>query len=100
VIPLGDGTFCVLMFLKNYGEDQRMLTRKATYRDIYDWVRKTYGVPVRHADISCAKERCGLAYTKLDRPASPGYEPPVPRSGREDMIIEAFRHFGMIPDEN
>ena len=34
MIPLDDGTFCVLMFLKNYGDDQRMLTRKATYRDI------------------------------------------------------------------
>ena len=88
------------MFLKNYGDDQRMLTRKATYKDIYDWVRKTYAVPVRHADISRAKERCGLAYAKLNCPVSPGYEPPVSRSDREDMIIEVFRHFGMMPDEN
>ena len=77
VIPLDDGTFCVLMSLKNYGDDQRILTRKATYKDIYDWVRKTYGVPVRYADISRAKQRCGLAYTKLNRPASSGYEPPL-----------------------
>lgn len=100
VIPLDDGTFCVLMSLKNYGDDQRILTRKATYKDIYDWVRKTYGVPVRYADISRAKQRCGLAYTKLNRPASSGYEPPVSRSDREDMIIEAFRRFGILPDEN
>jgi len=100
VIQLGDGTFSLLMFLKTYGDDQRMLTRKAICKDIYVWVRKTYGVPVRHADISRTRERCGLAYTKLNRPASPGYEPPVSRSDREDMIIEAFRHYGMLPDEN
>lgn len=92
MIPLEDGTFCVLASLDDYGDDQRILTRRATYKDIYHWVMETYGVPVKNVDISRAKDRCGLA-----RKTSPGYRPSNVRPEREDMIIEAFRHFGMLP---
>ena len=96
VIPLDDGTFCVLAFLKSYSDDQSVITRKATYQDIVNWVKNTYGVHVRNMDISRAKQRCGLAHMELDRDAAPGYKPPKERTGREDLIIEAFRYFGMI----
>ena len=99
VIPLGDGTFCVLAFLNDYGDHQSVVTRKATYRDIVRWVKDTYGVHVKNIDISRAKQRCGLAHMELERPASPGYKPPKARPEREDMVIEAFRHFGMIPSK-
>ena len=96
VIPLGDGTFCVLMSLDSYGDDQNVITRKATYRDIVAWVKETYGVHVRNIDISRAKQRCGLAHADLDRKASPGYRPQSERPDREMLAIAAFRHFGMI----
>lgn len=100
VIPLGDGTFCVLAFLKNYGDHQSVVTCKAAYRDIVRWVKDTYGVHLKNIDISRAKQRCGLAHMELDRPASSGYKPPKERLEREAMVIKAFRHFGMIPDKN
>ncbi len=96
VIPLDDGTFCVLVFLKNYGADQSVITRKATYKDIVDWVKETYGVHVKNIDISRAKQRCGLAHMELDRKAAPGYKPPKARPEREEMVIEVFRYFGII----
>ena len=92
MVPLEDGTFCVLASLDDYGDDYRILTRKATYKDICNWVMETYGVPIKNVDISRAKDRCGLA-----RKMPPGYRQSTMRPEREDMIIEAFRHFGMLP---
>lgn len=96
VIPLDDGTFCVLAPLDDYRDHQSVVTRKATYRDIVRWVKQTYGVHVKNIDISRAKQRCGLAHMELDRPASPGYKPDRESPDREALVIEAFRHFGMI----
>ena len=96
VIPLDDGTFCVLAFLDDYGDHQSVVTRKATYRDIVRWVKETYGVHVKNIDIPRAKQRCGLAHMELDRAASPGYKPEKKRPDREALVIEAFQHFGMI----
>lgn len=90
--PPEDGTFCVLASLDGYGDDYRTLTRKATYKDICNWVMETYGVPVKNVDVSRAKDRCGLA-----RKTSPGYRSSNIRPERGDMIIEAFRHFGILP---
>lgn len=54
MVPLDDGTFRILASLDDYGDDQRILTRKATYKDICNWVKETYGVPVKNVDISRA----------------------------------------------
>ena len=100
VVPLGDGTFCVLASLDDYGDHQSVVTRKATCRDIVRWVKDTYGVHVKNIDISRAKQRCDLAHAELKRPASPGYKPDKVRPDREALVIEAFRHFGLIPNKN
>ena len=95
-IPLDDGTFCVLAFLDDYSDHQSVVTRKATYADIARWVKEIYGVHVKNIDISRAKQRCGLPYADPDRPTSPGYKPEKRRPDRENLVIEAFRHFGII----
>ena len=97
VIPLDDGTFCVLASLGDYDTEHRALSRKATYPEIKAWVAETYHEAVTNLDISRARKRCGLAQDEYKgRPPSPGYYEPKPRKHKEALVIAAFRHFGMI----
>lgn len=41
LVPLDDGAFRVLASLDDYGDDYRILTRKAACKDICSWVKKT-----------------------------------------------------------
>ena len=94
--PCGEKATEVLISAGIVGGHQSVVTRKAAYRDVVRWVKDTYGVHVKNIDISRAKQRCGLAHMELDRPASPGYKPDKESPDREALVIEAFRHFGMI----
>ena len=94
------GLFGIVAALDGYDTEQRVLSHKATYPEIKAWVSATYHEAVTNLDISRARKRCGLAQDEYKgRPPSGKYYEPKPRKHKEDMVIEAFRHFGMIPDD-
>ena len=69
----------------------------ATYGQIQAWVKTHYGVHVSNLSISQTKERCGLSKTEYKGyKGSEGHYVPKLKPDREEMIREAFRHFGMI----
>lgn len=69
----------------------------ATYGQIQAWVKNHYGVHVSNLSISQTKERHGLAKTEYKGyKGSEGHYIPKLKPEREKMILEAFRHFGMI----
>lgn len=94
------GLFGIVAALDGYDTEQRVLSHKATYAEIKAWVSAEYHEAVTNLDISRARKRCGLAQDEYKgRPPSSSYYEPKPRKHKEDMVIEAFRHFGMIPDD-
>lgn len=91
------GLFGIVAALDGYDAEQRVLSHKATYTEIKAWVSAEYHEAVTNLDISRARKRCGLVQDEYKgRPPSSKYYEPKPRKHKEDMVIEAFRHFGMI----
>ena len=94
---LPGGLFGIVAALDDYDTEQRVLSHKATYAEIKAWVSAEYHEAVTNLDISRARKRCGLAQDEYKgRSPSPSYYEPKPRKHKEDLVIEAFRHFGMI----
>lgn len=89
--------FGIMINTADYDTDQHLQTKKATYKSIQAWVLEMYGTHVTNLDISRAKKRCGLAQNEYKgHPASPKYYVPKHRDHKEILIIEAFKHFGLI----
>ena len=93
--------FGIMVNIADYDTETHFQTKKATYSDIQAWVLETYGERVKTFDISRAKKRCGLSqYEYKGHKATEGYQPPKSRERKEDLVIEAFKHFGIIEKSN
>ena len=89
--------FGIMVSTADYDTDQHIQTKKATYTEIQAWVKETYGVHVTNLDISRTKKLCGLTQNEYKgREAAPGYYVPKHRDHKEELVVEAFKHFGMI----
>lgn len=89
--------FGVVADINDYDSEQRLQTKKATYKDIQKWVRETYGEHVTNLDISRTKKECGLAQNEYKgKKAAEGYYVPKPREKKQKMVVEALKHFGII----
>jgi 23S rRNA (uracil1939-C5)-methyltransferase len=83
--------------IDDFDSEQRLQTKRATYKDIQKWVRDKYGEHVTNLDISRTKKLCGLAQNEYrGREAAAGYYVPKPREKKQEMVIEAFKYFGII----
>lgn len=91
------GLFGIVAALDDCDAEQRVLSHKATYAEIKAWVSAEYHEVVTNLGISRARKRCGFAQDEYKgRSPSPGYYEPKPRKHKKDLVIETFRHFGMI----
>ena len=89
--------FGVIIDVDDYDSEQRLQTKKATYKDIQLWVRETYGEHVTNLDISRTKKAVGLVQNDYKgRKASGKYYEPKPREKKQQMVVEALKHFGLI----
>lgn len=70
---------------------------KATYKDIEDYVFKTYNIKVSSLDIALCKEKYGLTQREnYNKAKNPFYQQPKVNKEKEDYIVEAFKHFKMM----
>lgn len=93
--------FGIMVNIADYDTDSHMQTKKATYKDIQAWVMDQYGAHVTNLDISRTKKRCGLTqYEYKGHEASEGYYVPKPRERKEQMVMDAFLHFGIIDNRS
>ena len=69
----------------------------ATDREIQEWVQERHGFFPTIVWIAHCRRLCGLAAENLSAYQQSRLEPcPL---DRQDAIIKAFRHFGMLPEE-
>lgn len=68
----------------------------ATYREIREYVKKKHGYVAQDCWIAHIKEVCGLPLRPASNRKGPSRSELCPESKRAD-IVEAFRHFGMVP---
>ena len=89
--------FGVAVRIDDFDSEPHLQTKKATYKEIQDWVRETYGKHVTNLDISRTKKACGLAQNEYKgRQAAEGYYVPKPREKKQEMVVEALKHYGLI----
>ena len=69
---------------------------QSTYEDIRDYVQKTYGLKVSSLYVAQMKAECGLE-TQADR-SDDKEQPKLPPEKRE-AILDAFRHFGLMGED-
>lgn len=67
-----------------------------TYANIHDYVQKTHGMKVSTLYVAQMKAECGLG-TQADR-SGDKKQPKCPPEKRE-AILDAFRHFGLIGED-
>ena len=74
---------------------------RATYAEIKAYVQKQHGINVSSLNIAQIKEKCGITERKnYYLPQSEhSRKPPQCSPEKEEAILEAFRHFHMIPAE-
>ena len=79
------------------GEDSLYEPRKGTYEKIKAYVLEKYGLKVSSLYIAQVKDKCGLD-KRLNYNLSKKDDPHVPEcpKEKEDAIMDAFRHFGLI----
>lgn len=92
-----DGLFCVSANINDHNTEARRLTHKDTYAKIRAWVMAAYGQKVTNLDVLRAKQRCGLQTTEYKgKQASGKYDAPHQRQEKEEMVIVALHHFGLV----
>ncbi len=69
---------------------------QATYADVTEWVMKTYGEHVSNLNIAQVKDKCGFEKRENYNKGKEGHRIPKCPPEKEKMILEAFKHFGMI----
>ena len=70
---------------------------KATYEQIKEYVLEETGLKVSSLYIAQIKKKCGLDVGENFNPAKPGNaRQPQCTPEKEDAIMQAFRHFGII----
>ena len=65
-----------------------------SYRKIREYVRETTGLKPSNLDVAQIKEKCGLLVRGEHKPDKARCSP-----AREAAIMDAFRHFGIMQDE-
>lgn len=77
--------------------DLSELKGKATYEQIKDYVREHTGFKVSTLFISQVKRKCGLEVGEsYNKPKSEDARQPQCTPEKEDAIMQALKHFGMI----
>ena len=79
------------------GEDSLYEPKKGTYEKIKAYVLEKYGLKVSSLYIAQVKDKCGLD-KRLNYNLSKKDDQHVPEcpKEKEDAIMDAFRHFGLI----
>lgn len=73
------------------------LRGKATYGQIKDYVREQTGFRVSTLYISQVKRKCGLKVGEsYNKPKSEDARQPQCTPHKEEAIMQALRHFGMV----
>ncbi len=81
----------------DYEPDHHIKTRgKATYREITDYIKNKYGVHVTNLNIAQVKDKCGFEKRENYNKGEEGHRVPNCTSEKEEMIMEAFKHFNML----
>ena len=79
------------------GMDLADLKGKATYPQIKEYVLKTTGLKVSSLYISQTKRKCGLDVGEsYNKPKSDDSKQPQCPPEKEEAIMSALRHFGVI----
>ena len=77
--------------------DMSELRGKATYEQIKDYVREQTGFRVSSLYISQVKRKCGLGVGEsYNKPKSEDARQPQCTPEKEEAIMQALRHFGVI----
>ncbi len=77
--------------------DMSELRGKATYEQIKDYVREQTGFRVSTLYISQVKRKCGLEVGEsYNKPKSEAVKQPQCTPEKEEAIMQALKHFGMI----
>ena len=77
--------------------DLSELKGKATYEQIKDYVREQTGFKVSTLFISQVKRKCGLEVGEsYNKPKSEDARQPQCTPEKEEAIMQALRHYGMI----
>lgn len=70
---------------------------QATYEQIIDYVMEHTGLKVSNLNIAQIKRKCGIIEREnYNLPKSEDSKQPNCTKEKEDAILDAFRHFGMI----
>ena len=70
---------------------------KASYREIKEWILKEYGLKVSSLYIAQIKSKCGMDKREnYNLSKEDGKKAPECPKEKEDAIMAAFKHFGMI----
>ncbi len=73
---------------------------KATYDEIRNWIQEYYGFHVTNLNIAKTKKKCGFTLRENHNlPKSENSRSPGTTKEKEEAIMDAFRHFGMIGTE-
>ena len=70
---------------------------KATYEDIKTYVQQNHGLNVSSLYIAQIKEKCGIKERENYNLGEEGHHFPQCPPEKEEAIVEALRHFRMIP---
>lgn len=75
---------------------QQRTSETATYSEIKAYVLATTGLKVSSLYIAQVKEKCGLERRKNHNIGGAKHDVPVCPPEKEQAIIEAFQHFGIL----
>ena len=92
-----DHSIRVELDLDEFDETPSELRKKATYKEIKQYILDTHGVKVSTLYISQIKRKCGLEVGECyNKPKSERVPAPECPPEKEKVIIEALKHFKMI----
>lgn len=84
--------------IDNYEDETRRQSKRATYEQIKNWVKKNYNLHVSGSDIAHTKELCGLSKNVYKgQKASGKYALPKLRTDKAMAIRKAFIFFRLLP---
>lgn len=70
---------------------------QATYDQIREYVKEQTGLHVTNLNIAQIKQKCGIIEREnYNLPKSEDARQPACTKEKEEVIIKAFRHFGLI----
>ena len=92
-----DHSIRVELDLDEFDETPSELRKKATYKEIRNYVFEKYGVKVTTLAISQIKRKCGLEVgDNYNPPKNEKYRQPQCTPEKEEFIMDALRHFKLI----